>query len=405
MRTNSLGLAPALFAAVMMSFSGCSKPTLPAAGPPDVEVVEVIKKDVPVTREWVATLQGTVNAQIRAQVAGILLKQQYVNGAVVKAGDPLFQIDPRPFQAALDGASANLQQAKANLDRAQAQSGKTQMDVDRYTPLAKESAISQQELDDAIQNNLAAKAQVEQSKAAIDSAQAAVENARLNFGFTRITSPIDGVTAIAVAQVGDLVGPQSGALTTVSWVNPITVSFTVSEQDYLGAVRVAVKMGLSQEEVLSNLDWHLKLADGTMYPQVGHFSALDRQVDIRTGAIEVQVRFPNQGNILRPGGFGRISSVVRIEQGAVVIPQRAVTEMQGGYLVAVVGSDNKAAIRTVKMGDKSGGMWIVLDGLKPGERVVAEGTQKIQEGAVVNPKPYKPAAVPGGDSASSGGAS
>lgn len=405
MPKKKLRIAPALLALAATVYPGCSKPTLPAAGPPDVQVFEVVQKDVPITKEWVATLNGIVNAQIRAQVTGILLKQEYTNGAVVKKGAPLFLIDPRPFQATLDQASANLQQAKANLDKARAQLGKTQLDVDRYTPLAKESAISQQELDDAVQANLAAKAQVEQAKAAIEAAQAAVESARLNLGFTNITSPIDGVTAIATAQVGDYVGPQSGVLTTVSTLNPILANFTGSEQEYLNVTRGKMKLGLSEDQALHSFEWKLQLADGSTYPQTGRFYALDRQVDVRTGAILVQLQFPNPGNFLRPGGFGRVSTAARIQQGALLVPQRAVSESQGGYLVAVVGSDNKASIRSVKMGEKSGSMWIVTEGLKAGERVVAEGVQKVQDGELVNPKPYTPSTAPGTDSGKTGGAS
>jgi RND family efflux transporter MFP subunit len=405
MPTKRLRIAPALLIFGAAVSPACGKLGLPPAGPPDVEVVEVIQKDVPITKDWVATLNGKVNAQIRAQVTGILLKQDYTNGTVVKQGSPLFQIDPRPFQAALDQATGNLQQAKANLSRALAQLGKTQMDVDRYIPLAKQSAISQQELDDAVQANLAAKAQVEQAKAAIESARAAEEAARLNLGFTKITSPIDGVTAIATAQVGDLVGPQSGALTSVSTVNPILVDFTASEQEYINTIRGAISTGISEDQALHKFEWQLQLTDGSLYPHTGRFYALDRQVDIRTGAILVQVEFPNPGNFLRPGGFGRISTVARIQQGALLVPQRAVSESQGGYLVAVVGSDNKASIRIVKMGEKSGGMWIVTEGLKAGDRVVAEGVQKVQDGTQVNPKPYKSAPAPGSNSGKTGGTS
>jgi len=405
MRIKQLRIALALLALAAAVPAGCGKMGLPPAGPPDVEVVEVVQRDVPITKEWVATLNGLVNAQIRAQVTGLLLKQDYTNGAVVKQGTPLFQIDPRPFKAALDQVASNLQQAKANLDKARAQLGKTQLDVDRYTPLAKESAISQQELDDAVQANLAAKAQVEETKAAIEAGQAAVESAQLNLGFTNITSPIDGVTAIATAQVGDYVGPQSGILTTVSTLNPILVNFTASEQEYLNAMRGSAKLGLSENEAMHKLEWKLQLADGSTYAQTGRFYALDRQVDLRTGAILVQIQFPNPGNFLRPGGFGRISSVVRLQQGALLVPQRAVSESQGGYLVAVVGSDNKASVRAVKMGEKSGDMWIVMEGLKIGDRVVAEGVQKVQDGEQVKPKPYKPATTPGIDSGKTGGTS
>jgi membrane fusion protein (multidrug efflux system) len=375
-------LAPALFV------SGCREKEQPTAGPPSVEFIQVEQKDVPITREWVATLDGFVNAQIRAQVTGLLLKQNYANGSYVRKGAPLFEIDPRPFQAALDQANADLEQAKANLQRAEAQLGKTQLDVTRYTPLAKESAISQQELDDAVQANLAAKAQVEQGKAAIESSRAAAESAKLNLSFTQIVSPIDGVTAISTAQVGDFVGPQSGPLTTVSTVDPILASITPSEQDYLKSINYAMPRGLSEDSALRKLEWQLKLADGTIFPRKGRFDAIDRQVDVRTGAILVKIQFPNPGNVLRPGGFGNVSTVTRIQQGAVLVPQRAVSEMQGGYLVAVIGQDDKVSIRPVKMGQKVGTWWIVSEGLKTGERVVAEGVQQVQEGARVNPKPY-----------------
>jgi membrane fusion protein (multidrug efflux system) len=355
-----------------------------------VEVVEVAQKDVPITREWVATLDGFVNAQIRAQVSGLLLKQNYVNGSYIKEGMPLFQIDPRPFQAALDQATGNLSQANANLQRAQAQLGKTELDVTRYTPLAKESAISQQELDDAVQNNLAAKAQVQQTKAAIESAQAAVESAKLNLSFTRIVSPINGVAAISNAQVGDFVGPQTPApLTTVSTVDPILASITPSEQEYLATMRYAAQEGMTEDAAMRKLEWQLKLSDGSTFPHTGRFYAINRQVDIRTGAILVQVQFPNPGNMLRPGGFGSVSTVTRIQHNALLVPQRAVSELQGGYQVAVVDHDNKASIRPVKMGQKVGSWWIVNEGLKPGERVVAEGVQEVREGVVVVPKPYQ----------------
>ena len=385
---NPLSSAPVLGFCAIVSF-GCGKMGPPPAGPPAVEVVEVLQKDVPITRDWVATLEGFVNAQIRAQVSGLLLKQNYVNGSYVKEGMPLFQIDPRPFQAALDQATGKLEQAKADLQRAQAQLGKTELDVARYTPLAKESAISQQELDDAVQANLAAKAQVQQEKAAIESARAAVESSKLNLSFTRIVSPISGVAAISTAQVGDLVGPQSAALTTVSTVDPIFASITPSEQEYLATVRFATQEGISEDAVLRKLEWQLKLSDGSTFPHTGRFYAIDRQINIRTGAILVRIQFPNPGNMLRPGGFGSVSTVTRIQRNALLVPQRAVRELQGGYLVAVVDHENKASIRPVKMGQKVGSWWIVNEGLKPGERVVAEGVQEVREGAVVAPKPFQ----------------
>jgi RND family efflux transporter MFP subunit len=380
--------ATVLLLGTMLS-AGCGKMGLPPAGPPDVEVVEVVRQDVPITKDWVATLDGLVNAQIRAQVSGLLLKQSYSNGAYVRKGAPLFEIDSRPFQAALDQAKGNLREATANLDQAKAKLGKTEIDVKRYTPLAKQNAISQQELDDAVQANLAAKAQVEGAQAGIAGAQAAVEKAQLNLGFTSVTSPVDGVAAIASAQVGDLVGPLGAPLTVVSTMNPILANFTVSEQEYLTAMREMTRQGEREDQALRRLVWQLRLTDGSTYPSKGQFHALDRQVDVKTGTILVQVVFPNPGNVLRPGGFGSISTVTRIQKDAVLVPQRAVSELQGGYLVAVVGGDNKASIRPVKMGPKIGTLWIVDEGLKPGERVVAEGVQHVQEGLEVKPKLYQ----------------
>jgi membrane fusion protein (multidrug efflux system) len=377
------------FAIVSVLTSGCGKMDLPAAGPPAVEVVEVTQRDVPITKDWVATLDGFVNAQIRAQVAGLLLKQTYADGAYVAKGTLMFEIDPRPFQAALDQASANLEQTNANLQRAQAELGKTEMDVARYTPLAKESAISQQELDDAVQANLASKAQVAQARSAIEGARAAVESAKLDLGFTKIVSPVNGVAAISTAQVGDLVGPQSGTLTTVSTLDPIIAAIAPSEQEYLRIVSQVVKSRESGDSLLRKLEWQLKLADGTMFPYKGRFYAIDRQIDVRTGAIQVKIQFPNPGNALRPGGFATVGTITRIQQNAILIPQRAVNEIQGGYVVAVIDQNNKAIIKSVTMGQKVGGWWIVNEGLKPGERVVAEGIQEVQDGELVNPQPYK----------------
>ena len=315
-----------------------------------------------------------------------------------------FRLIPGRFQAALEQAKANVEQAKGNLQQAngnlqvaEAKLGKTQLDVARYTPLAKESAISQQELDDAIQADLAAKAQVEADKAAIEAAKAtivaakaAVDTAQLNLSFTNIISPIDGVTAISTAQVGDLVGPQSGALTSVSTVDPIRVNCTPSEQEYLNSMKYAEEVAqTSEEEILGRLEFRLQLANGSMFPQKGRFFAINREVDVRTGAILLQTVFPNPGNVLRPGGFGKISVVVRNQKDALLVPQRAVSELQGRYLVAVVGSDNKVSLRPVKVGSRSGTMWVIEEGLKPGERVVAEGMQKVREGVQVNPKPFQ----------------
>jgi membrane fusion protein (multidrug efflux system) len=381
-------LASLLLAATLVS--GCAEEKKAEAAAPDVEVVQVVQKDVPITREWVATLTGKVNAQIRAQVAGYLMSQTYQNGAYVKKGAPLFQLDPRTFQAAVDQAKGVLEQAKGDLARAVAQQGKTQQDVTRYTPLAAQGAISKQELDDATQNNLSALAQVESAKAAIASAIASLDSAKLNLGFTTITAPIDGVAGIANAQVGDFISPQSAnPLTTISAVNPILVNFTPSEQDYLRAKREMLREDETEEHGLARFVWELQLTDGTVYPQKGKFYALDRQVDISTGAILMQIEFPNPNNFLRPGGFGNIRTVARLEKGALLVPQRAVSDVQSKFLVAVVGSDNKVAIRPVVVGDKTGSEWIVSEGLKPGDRVVAEGIQKVKNGQQVNPKPYQ----------------
>jgi membrane fusion protein, multidrug efflux system len=380
---TSLLLATALL-------SGCGEEKKAEAAAPDVEVVQVVLKDVPITREWVATLTGKVNAQIRAQVAGYLMSQTYQNGANVKKGTPLFQLDPRTFQAAVDQAKGVLEQAKGDLARAVAQQGKTQQDVTRYTPLAAQGAISKQELDDATQNNLSALAQVEAAKAAIASAQASLEAAKLNLGFATITAPIGGVAGIANAQVGDFISPQSAnPLTMISAVNPILVNFTPSEQDYLRAKREMLSTDETEEHGLGRLVWELQLTDGTIYPLKGKFYALDRQVDISTGAILMQIEFPNPNNFLRPGGFGNIRTVTRIEKGALLVPQRAVSDVQSKFLVAVVGSDNKVAIRPVVVGEKTGSEWIISEGLKPGDRVVAEGIQKVKDGQQVNPKPYQ----------------
>lgn len=389
MKAKPLLLALAFLLAALCLI-GCGTKEQPAASLPTVEFVQVAQKDVPITREWVATLDGFVNAQIRAQVKGLLVKQDYTNGAYISKGAPLFQIDPRPFQATLDQAAANLEQAKANLQRAQAQLGKTEQDVARYTPLAKESAISQQELDDAVQADLGAKAQVEQANAAIESARAAVDSARLDLSFTKIVSPIDGVAGIAAAQIGDFVSPAGDPLTTVSTINPIIVNFTASEQEYLNAMKQASALGSDEHAVLNKLEWQLRLSDGSIYPNKGRFYALDRQVDVRTGAILVKIQFPNPGNVLRPGGFGSVSTVVKVQKNALLVPQRAVSELQGGYLVATIGADSKVSIHPIKVGAKIGTMWIVNEGLKPGDRVVAEGVQKVREGTVVQATPYQP---------------
>ena len=355
--------------------------------PADVEVVQVEQRDVPIYGEWIGTLDGLTNADVRAQVTGYLMKQAYQEGAFVKQGQLLFQIDPRPFQAALDQAEGQLAQAKALLANAIAVQGRTQLDVERYGPLAKEQAASQQDLDNAVQNNLAAKATVQTAEAQIKSSEAAVETARINLDFTRLIAPIDGIAGQAQLQVGALVNLSSGPVTSVSTVDPIKVYFTVSEPQYLGW-RKRFPTESSRLEADKNLRLELILADGSVYPHTGTFYFADRQVDVGTGAIRIAGLFPNPGNILRPGGYGKVRAVIRLQQNALVVPQRAVSELQGGYQVAVVGPDNKVSIKTVTVGDRVGNEWVIPDGLKPGEKVIAEGIQKVRPGAQVNPKPF-----------------
>jgi membrane fusion protein, multidrug efflux system len=354
---------------------------------PDVEVVQVEQKDVPIYGEWIGTLDGFTNADVRAQVTGYLIRQGYQEGAFVKKGQLLFEIDPRPFQAALDQAQGQLAQATAMLANAQAVQRRTELDVNRYTPLAKEQAVSQQDLDNAIQNNLAAKATVATAEAQIKTAEAAVETAKINLDFTRLVAPIDGIAGQAQLQVGALVNPSSGPVTSVSTVDPIKVYFTVSEPQYL-AWRKRYPTETSREAADKNLRLELILADGSIYPQYGTFYFADRQVNERTGAIRIAGLFPNPGNILRPGGYGKVRAVIRVQRDALLVPQRAVSELQGGYQVAMVDGENKVSIRTVNVGDRVGTQWIIADGLKQNERVVAEGVQKVRPGMQVKPKPF-----------------
>lgn len=380
----------AVCVAVIVVMVGAMRPkgVSGAAGAPlEVQVVTVEQKDVPIYSEWIGTLDGLVNADVRAQVTGYLMQQGYQEGAFVKKGQLLFQIDPRPFQAALDQAEGQLAQAKALLANAVAVQGRTQLDVNRYTPLAKEEAASQQDLDNAVQNNLAALATMATAEAQIKSSQAAVETAQINLDFTRLIAPIDGIAGQAQLQVGALVNLSSGAVTSVSTVDPIKVYFTVSEPQYL-AWRKRFPTETTREAADKNLHLQLILADGSLYAHEGTFYFADRQVDVGTGAIRIAGLFPNPGNILRPGGYGRVRAVIRMQQGALLVPQRAVTELQGGYQVAVVGADNKVDIRTVTVGDRSGSDWVISEGLKPGDRVIAEGVQKARSGATVNPKPF-----------------
>jgi RND family efflux transporter MFP subunit len=406
---------------VLLGAAACSKRNLreQSSSPPDVEVARVEQQDVPIYGEWIGTLDGLVNADIKAQVSGYLLKQDYREGSYVTIGQLLFEIDPRPFQAALDQANGQLAQAQGQLAQANAQrvqaeaqlaaaeanQRRAQLDEDRYIPLAKQEAITQQDLDNATQNNLSAKAQVQAARAgvetakaqievanaAVEAARAAVHTAQLNLGFTRLTSPIDGISGRALQQIGALVSPAGGAVTTVSTVDPIKVYFTVSEQEYLDFNR-RFPTQASRDVETQRLPLQLILADGTVYGKGGKFFFADREVNQATGAIRIAGLFPNPGNILRPGQYGRIRASTKPRRGALLVPQRAVMELQGAYQVAVVDSGNKVSIRPVKVGDRDGSNWIIESGLKSGERVVAEGVQKVSPGMQVNPKPYAPPA-------------
>ena len=385
--------------AVLLFFATRSgaKPTPHTPQAPVVEVASVQQKDVPIYGEWIGTLAGQVNANVKAQVSGYLLSQNYKEGSYVKKGELLFEIDPRPFQASLDQAKGQLAQAEAQLGQyeaqlatAQANELKSQLDVEKYGPLAKADAVSKQDLDNAVQTNLANKAQVQAAKAAIGAAkaqiqanQAAVETATINLDFTRIVSPIDGVVGIAQAQVGDLVSPGSGILTTISTLDPIRDYFSVSEQEYLS---------LRKQTLGSNAGhWKLELilADGSTNAHPGEFYFADRQVNQNTGAIELAALFANPGNVLRPGQYGKVRAIMRVQKNALLIPQAAVNEQQGSYLVDVVGSDGKVAVRPVQVGERTGMMWVIQDGLKPGERVIVEGQQNLKPGMAVETKPFK----------------
>lgn len=347
-----------------------------APKPPQVEVAPVIQQDVRIYGEWVATLDGYVNAQIQPQVTGYLVKQDYREGSFVHQGDVLFEIDPRPFQAVLD-------QAKAQLAQAEAQLGNATINVGRDIPEAQENAIPQSQLDTDKQSQLA-------GKAAVEAGQAAVEQASLNLGFTKVRSLISGIAGIAQVQVGNLVSP-STVLTAVSQVNPIKVYFPISGDDYLRMVGSTGQGSVDLLSPRSGVSFQLILSDGSTYPHTGKFLFADRQVDQQTGTIRIASSFPNPGNILRPGEYGRVRAPTAIRKGALLIPQRAVTELQGSYQVAVVGQDNKVAIRSVEVGQRTGTMWVINKGLTAGEQVVAEGTLKVRDGSVVTPVRYNPA--------------
>jgi RND family efflux transporter MFP subunit len=372
-----------LIGPTIVALAGCTRSTQAAPPPQSIEVTvaDVEQRDVPIYGEWIGTLEGLVNADVKAQVTGYLLTREYREGSYVKKGQLLFQIDPHPFQAALDQASGQLAQARAQIVNAEANERKSQLDVEKYDPLAKAQAATQQELDNAIQTNLANKATVETAKASIQAAEAAVEAAQINLTFTRVVSPIDGIAGLAQAQVGDLVTTTSGTLTTVSTLDPIRDYFTVSEQQYL-ALRKQFAPSASARWTLQ-----LILADGATYPHDGDFYFVDRAVNRNTGAIQVAALFPNPGNVLRPGQYGKVRALVQTQQGALLIPQAAVIEQQGSYQVDVVDSGGRVAIRPVQVGPRVGTSWVIQHGLNAGERVVVEGQQNLRPGMTVRPKP------------------
>jgi RND family efflux transporter MFP subunit len=370
-------LAPMLALLVAPSAACQRGEAAPAPSPPPtVQVSDVVQQDVPLRTEWVAALDGCVNAKIQPQVTGYLVKQNYREGTYVKKGDVLFEIDPRPFLAALE-------QARGQQAQAEAQHARSTRDVERDTPLAAARAIPRSQLDNDVQAKRAA-------AAALESATAAVKAAQLNLEFTRVRSLTDGIAGIAQAQLGDLVGPAT-LLTSVSRVDPIKTYVSISEREYLqfiGGVGGSAPRAFPNQ----NTPLELVLADGTVFPHPGKFILADRQVDPTTGTIRVAAAFPNPENVLRPGQFGRLRATIAVKRGALLVPQRAVTELQGSYQVAVVGADRKVAIRSVKVGPRVGTMWVIEDGVSPGEQVVAEGLQKVRDGAQVTPVAFQPTA-------------
>ncbi len=364
------GLGPLLVVslACALLLNGCTKgASAPSPPAPTVQVVSVVQQDTPIYSEWVAILDGYVNAQIQPHVSGYIIRQNYKEGSVVKKGDVLFEIDPRPFKAALD-------QAKGQLAEAEAQLGKATLDVQRDTPLAEARAIAQSQLDTEIQAKLGA-------QAIVLAAKANVEQAELNIEWTRVTSLVNGIAGIAQVQIGNLVGPTS-VLTSVSQVDPIKTYFTVSEQEFTDFHR-RFPTQESVEEQRRRIPLQLLLADGTVYERTGTIYFADREINPATGAIRIAGVFPNPNNLLRPGGYGRVRASVKTQNGALLVPQRAVIELQGSFQVAVVGSDDKVSIRPVTVGERVGKLWIVTDGLKAGERVIVEGVMKVRDGAPV----------------------
>jgi RND family efflux transporter MFP subunit len=366
----AIATAAVLVSVVLTSCKNPVAPGAPGSHPPipTVTVATVVPKDVPIYEESVGTTVGFVNADILPKVSGYLLKQDYQDGSRVRAGQLLFEIDPRQYQAALD-------QALGELGRAKAQLKQNQLNLARYTKLFNAAVIPKEQFDNITQTTSASEAEVQAD-------EAAVESAKLNLQWTKVYSPIDGVAGIARAQVGDLVGT-STVLTTVSQVDPIKVSFPVSEKlylDFAGPINAAASGKTTHPPRLE-----LILANGSAYSYPGHLYAVNRQVDVQTGTIMMQATFPNPEDILRPGMYAKVRAQTDVRHNALLVPQTAVSSIQGQYEVAVVGTDNKVTLRPVTPGMTTGSLWVIDDGLKPGERVVADGAQKVQEGMEVKP--------------------
>lgn len=362
-----LGVTGLMLLGLACTVACSSEKEKPAPPPPGVTVTPVLQRDVPIYQEWVGTMVGNIDADIRPKVEGFLLTRVYTEGSYVKKGEPMFQLDRRQAQAAVEQAEGQLAQAKAALSQAQ-------IDVNRYTPLVAQRAVSQAELDKAHSMEKASMAQV-------DAAQAVLDNAKLNVGWTTVVSPISGIAGIAKVGIGDLMTPNT-VMATVSAVDPIYVDFSIAEQDYLRFARD--KSGRAAGRHLE-----LILGDGSLFPQSGHALLVNREVDSRTGTLQVRASFPNPGNFLRPGQYARIRAVTEERKNALLVPQRAVAELQGVYQVGVVGADNKVAIKVVKLGPQIGDVWIVDSGLQPADKVVVDGLQRLRDGITVAPTPFK----------------
>jgi membrane fusion protein (multidrug efflux system) len=384
-RTAGILLVSAgLFAGLL---AGCGKKNVAAAGQPQampVTVVEVASSDVPLTGEWVGTLDGYVNAQIQPQANGYLIKQNYREGAEVSKGQVLFEIDPRPFQAALDQASGQLEQARGQVLQAQAQFALAQINVNRDTPLAEAHAIAQSQLDSETQQKAQTEASVKSAQASVAAAEAAVANAKLNLGFTEVRSLISGVAGQATTQVGNLVNTQS-VLTSVSQLNPIKAYFSISDSEYLALTQSTRKGGGDLLKNAAAVPLTLTLANGEAFPLKGRIAFVDRQMNPQTGSIRIAAAFPNPGNVLRPGQFGRVKAETELRHDALLIPQVAVTEFQGLHQVYLAGADGKAHVATVTLGSQIGNSWLVENGVAAGDKVIVDNLQKLREGAPVAP--------------------